>query len=60
MPKQITIDKIKEYREFKNTLRNDRNTAMKLGFKAQVVVIENDIKWVEEIIALINEIEDEK
>ncbi len=60
MPKQITIDKIKEYREFKTSIRHDMNVALKRGFKTQASIIENDIKWLNEIIALINEIEGEK
>lgn len=60
MAKQIVIDKLKEYKEYKKELEYKMKVAMHLRFKSGVAKLENDIQWCKEIIELINDIDSEK
>ncbi len=60
MSKQIVIDKLKEYKEYKKELQYKMKVAMNLQFKSEVAKLENDIQWCKEIIELINDIDSEK
>ena len=54
------IDKLKEYKEYKNLLHYKMKVAMDLRFKTEVAKLENEIQWCKEIIELINDIDSEK
>ncbi len=60
MAKQIVIDKLKEYKEYKKELGFKKTTALNLGFNTEVEKLNNDIAWVNEIIELINDIDSSK
>ena len=60
MAKQIVIDKLKEYKEYKKELEYRIRVAMDLRFKSEAAKLENDIQWCKEIIELINDIDSEK
>ena len=60
MAKQIVIDKLKEYKEYKKILQYKMKVAIDLRFKSEVAKLENDIRWCKEIIELINNIDSEK
>ena len=60
MGKQIAIDKLRQYKEYKKELEYKMRVAMDLRFKSEVVKIENDIQWCKEIIDLINDIDCQK
>jgi hypothetical protein len=60
MAKQIVIDKLKEYKEYKKQLQYKMKVAMDLRFKSEVAKLENDIQWCTEVIELINDIDSEK
>ena len=60
MEKQIAIDKLRQYKEYKKELEYKMRVAMDLRFKSEVVKIENDIQWCKEIIDLINDIDCQK
>ena len=60
MAKQIVIDKLKEYKDYKKELEYKMSVAMNLRFKREVAKLENDIQWCKEIIELINDIDSEK
>ena len=60
MAKQIVIDKLREYKEYKKELECKMRVAIYLRFKSEVTKLENDIQWCKEIIELINDIDSEK
>ena len=60
MAKQIVVDRLRTYREYKKELFYKSEVARSLGFDAEVLLIKNDIKWCKEVIDLLNDINSEK
>lgn len=53
---ELIKEKKEQYREFRRQLGHESTTAKRLGFDTEVQKIENDRKWVMEIIDLLEEV----
>lgn len=53
---ELIKKKKEEYREFRRQLGHESTTAKRLGFDTEVQKIENDRKWVMDIIDLLEEV----
>ena len=60
MAKQIVVDRLRMYKEYKKELEYKCQVARSLTFDSEVLSIKNDIRWCKEIIDLLNDINSEK
>lgn len=60
MAKQIVVDKINEYSDFRKELRQSETVALRLGFDIQAELCKRDIAWCSEVLDLLNSIKEEK
>jgi len=60
MSKQIIVDKLNSYKDYKKELEYKKTVALSLNFETEVLRLKHDIVWCKKIIDLINEIDEEK